>query len=139
MTNSTLTRFLNSGLLDDWTYSPRTASRNAVRPNIDIVDSDKSITIVADAPGYDVSDINIQVEDDVLTISGKRRLEKNETNQTFTRRERTEESFTRSFTLDDKLDVNKIKANLKDGVLKVDIPKIEQAVKKPLKIGVERG
>ena len=136
MTKYTLTPFDN----DLFFGTPwRDLSLGTAKPKIDIVNSNQSVTIIVDAPGYNAENVDITANDGVLTISGKRILEKNDENRTFTKRERTEEAFFRSFELDEQLDTNKIAAVLKNGVLQVDIPKKDKVTKAANRITVVNG
>lgn len=84
------------------------------------------------APGKSKKDLNIELDNDVLTISSEKE-DKNEdkTNDSFTRQEYSYESFTRSFTIPESVDSSKIKANYEDGVLKLELPKREEAKTQP--------
>ena len=89
------------------------------------------VGIVAEIPGLDKKQLNIEVEEGVLTISGDKHGIHEEDNATVLRRELKASSFKRSFELGDLLDGENISANFKDGILSVSIPKIEP--KKPEK------
>jgi HSP20 family protein len=107
------------------------------RPAANITESDKEYTIKADLPEVKKEDIDVNVANGVLTLSGERRYEKSSEDEKEHRRETFHGTFQRSFALPDDVDVAKIKADTKDGVLIVRLPK--QAVHKPesVKIKVE--
>jgi HSP20 family protein len=99
------------------------------RPAANVAESDKEYTIRADLPEVKKEDINVSVENGVLTISGERRYEKASDDEREHRRETFHGSFQRSFGLPEDVDVDGINADSKDGVLIVRLPK--QAVRKP--------
>jgi len=106
----------------------------AWNPVVDIYETDDAVVIKADLPGVGKEGISIDVKDRVLTIRGERSEEKEVEEEKFYRKERIYGNFQRSFNLPDAVDTEKIDASFKDGVLKVEIPKPEQA--KPKQITV---
>lgn len=107
-------------------------------PAVDISEDDKNIYLKADLPGMNQKDIKVSVEDDVLTISGERKSEKEEKKENKVYRlERVYGSFCRSFTLPDNVDPSKISAEYKDGVLSLTIPKTEEKKSKTIDIQVK--
>lgn len=128
-------------LLDDSSGSPLESPMSLVRtPKVDVVDGESAVEIVADAPGYEASGIEVLVEDGTLTVSGRKLAEKDDKNGPFLRKERHEESFSRSFGLGDTFDAKNVKATLKDGVLRVSVPKIVQKPKSgAVKVEVKKG
>jgi len=95
-------------------------------PKVDIVDYDEDIVLIAEIPSMDKESLKVEVNDDVLTISGdKHSLE--EDNATYLRRELKHSSFRRSFNLGDNLDSSKISASFLNGVLRIEIPKLEKS------------
>jgi len=119
-----------NGLFDDFFY-PGTERSNEVRnhrdwhPAVDIFDNDTNIVIKAELPGIDKKDIVIDVKDRVLTLKGERSSDNDVKGEHYYRRERTYGKFERSFTLPARVKVDDIKADYKDGVLRIDIPKPE--------------
>ena len=103
-------------------------------PTVDVSEIEEKIIIKAELPGVDKKDIHVDVKDGILSITGERSYEKEVKEEKFHRRERAFGKFHRSFALPDGLDPEKIDADYKDGVLKVEIPKPEE--KKPKKIAV---
>ena len=113
----------------------RTEAREYVwRPVVDIYEEENGIALKADLPGIDKNDISIDVKEGVLTLSGERSEENETEDKNFYRRERTYGKFQRVFTLPEGINAEDIKANFKDGVLKVHIPKA--AVEEPKKITI---
>jgi HSP20 family protein len=108
----------------------------AFRPSVDIVEEEKAYLVKADLAGMKPEDIKIEVKNNVLTVSGERKLEKKEEGEDGYRRiEREYGSFTRSFTLPETAEGDNIDASYKDGVLTVTIPK--RAEPEPRQIKVE--
>jgi HSP20 family protein len=105
-------------------------------PIVDVSETESAFQIRAELPGVDKNDIKLSVEDGVLTISGRREQEKDETGIRYHRRERVSGSFARSFTLPDSVDEQKVAAEFKNGVLTVSLPKSEKAKPKSIQISV---
>jgi HSP20 family protein len=106
-------------------------------PDIDIKETEKEITFKADLPGMKMEDIDVSVDDSQVTISGERKFEKEEKGKDFVRTERSYGSFCRSFNTGVPIKEDKVKADYKDGVLNVVLPKAE--ARKPKKIKVSGG
>jgi HSP20 family protein len=104
-------------------------------PAVDIKEEPNQFVILADVPGVDAKDIEITMENGVLTIKGQRATETQEEREGFTRVERVRGTFYRRFTLPDTADAEKIAAKSKNGVLELVIPKHERV--QPRKITVE--
>jgi len=107
------------------------------RPAANITENDKEYTIKADLPEVKKDDIDVTVRNGVLTLSGERRYEKASDDEKEHRRETFHGTFQRSFTVPDDVDVDGIKADTKDGVLVVHLPK--QAIKKPDAVSIKVG
>ena len=106
-------------------------------PKVNVYEYDDKIGIVAEIPGLEKGQLNVDVEEGVVTISGDKHGGWEEDGAKVLRRELKSSSFKRSFTLGEMLNGNDIKANFKDGVLSIEIPKIEPA--KPKKHSVKIG
>ena len=106
-------------------------------PRVDIAETDKEFTIKAEIPDVKKEDVKISVENGVLSIKGERKQEKEEKDKKFHRVERFYGTFTRSFSLPDNVDENKIEAAFKDGVLNLQIPKTEEEKPKALEVKVK--
>ena len=106
-------------------------------PAMDIVETTDHYLLRADLPGLADGDVNVQMEDNVLTISGERKAERDEQHEGYHRLERGFGSFSRSLTLPDGIDPDRIEAHFDRGVLEIDIPKPEQ--KKPRTVQVKLG
>ncbi len=106
-------------------------------PAVDIRETRDALELTAELPGVDPKDVDVTVENGVLTIHGERKFEKEEEGQTYHRVERVYGTFERSFTLPNSVDADKIKATYKNGLLILTVPKREEAKPKPVKIAVE--
>ena len=106
-------------------------------PAMDVVESDDHYVLRADLPGLSENDVKIELEENVLTISGERKAEHQERKEGYYRVERSSGSFSRSLTLPEGVDADGIKANFDNGVLEVSIPKPEQH--KPRKVQISLG
>ncbi len=107
--------------------------RSTSIPAANITEQDKEYKIEVAAPGLQKEDFEINVENDVLIVSSKKEEEKEEKEKNYMRREFSYQTFSRSFALPNMADSDKIKASHKDGVLTINIPKKEEAWKKPAK------
>jgi len=103
-------------------------------PRVDIYDNDENIVIKAELPGIDRKDIVIDVKDGVLTLKGERSFDNEIKEEKYYCRERTFGKFERVFRLPAKVDPEKISADYKDGILKIDIPKPEEQQPKQITV-----
>ena len=99
-------------------------------PKVNVYEYDNKVGIVAEIPGLDKKDLEIEVTDEVLTISGKKHSIVEDENAKVLRRELKGSSFKRSFTLGESLNDDNIKASFKNDVLNIDIPKVEPEIPK---------
>ena len=106
-------------------------------PKVNVYEYDDKVGIVAEIPGLTKKQLNVEVEDNVLTISGDKHSVWDDAKAKVLRRELKQSSFKRSFTLGELLDGGDISANFKDGVLSIEIPKVEPA--KPKKHSIKIG
>ncbi len=111
--------------------------RQSWTPSIDVIETDDSIKLKAELAGMDPQDISIEVQDNVLTVSGERRFEEEVKEDKYYRIERRYGSFSRSIALPQAVNENGIEAQYENGVLEVTVPKAEIA--KPKKIAVAVG
>ena len=105
-------------------------------PLVDITEDDKEYVIKAELPEMKKEDIKLNVHDDVLTITGERKSEKEEKGKKYHRIERSYGSFMRSFTLPEDADGSKVSAEYKDGMLKVHLPKSEKVKPKSIEVKI---
>ena len=106
-------------------------------PVVDIEESAEAYTIRAELPGLSKEKVKVTVENGVLTLSGERDLERRVETKTFHRVERSQGTFTRSFTLPEDVDAESVAANFKDGLLEIQITKREEALPKSIEVRVE--
>jgi HSP20 family protein len=120
--------------------SPTPVANGAPRrwvPAMDLVENDGQFVLRADLPGIDEGDLKLELQDDVLTISGERNAKHEERKDGYYRVERSFGSFSRSLTLPEGVDPEQIKASFNKGVLEVQIPKPE--TRKPRKVQISVG
>jgi HSP20 family protein len=106
-------------------------------PAMDLVETDDDFVLRADLPGLSEGDVHIDLEDNVLTISGERKSEHEERKEGYYRVERASGKFARSLTLPEGVDPDSIRANFDRGVLEVRVPKPEE--RKPRKVAISVG
>ena len=105
-------------------------------PAVDIYETEQELVVKADLPDVKPEDLDIRVENNILTIRGERKLEKKVKENNYLRIERSYGSFSRSFSLANTVNTEAIKADYKDGVLTLSIPKREEAKPKQIKVQV---
>ncbi len=128
--NRMFDRFFNRGTLED-----DGIAMHAIVPDVDIVEKDDAYILKAELPGVSKDDGKITLRENLLTIKGEKRKEKEEKNRNSYRSERMYGTFERTFTLPSMVRDERIQANFKDGVLTVEIPKSEEV--KPKEIPVK--
>jgi HSP20 family protein len=107
-------------------------------PAVDIYEQNGNIVLQAELPGLDPKDVDVRVENNVLTLRGQRKLDETVNKDNYHRVERSYGAFTRSFTLPSQVDTEKIQANYKDGVLRLTLPTREEAKPKQIAINVTK-
>lgn len=105
-------------------------------PSVDISETDSAYLIKGEIPGVKKEDVKVTVEDGMLTIQGERKQEKEEKGKKFHRVECCYGSFVRSFRMPDDADESKVKAEFKDGMLNVTLPKSSKAKSKAINVSV---
>jgi HSP20 family protein len=105
-------------------------------PTVDITETDTAYLIKGEIPGVNKEDVRVNIEDGMLIMSGERKQEKEEKGKKFHRIERSYGSFMRSFRLPDNVDETAVKAEFKDGMLNVTLPKSAQAKPKAVNVSV---
>ena len=108
-------------------------------PAMDLVETQDNFVLKADLPGMSESDVNVELENNVLTISGERKTEHEEQHEGYYRLERATGSFSRALSLPEGIDADAVTAAFDNGVLTVRIPKPAQAKPRKVKIGVGGG
>lgn len=120
--------------LSGWNESWAGNKEMSHRPHTDIFEDDKNYILTFDIPGLKKEDIKIEFEDGLLTVWGERKSESNEDQNGVHRKERFYGKFSRSFSLPNTVKSENIAAKYEDGVLKVEIPKQEQTLKKTISV-----
>jgi HSP20 family protein len=105
-------------------------------PAVDVYEDEHNITLKIEVPGIDEKDIDVRVENNILTVHGERKIEKEEKEENYRRIERQYGSFTRTFTLPNTVDTESASANYDKGVLKVTLAKKAEAKPKQIKVNV---
>jgi HSP20 family protein len=114
------------------------ATSNSSTPAVNVSEDEKGYTIEVAAPGLSRKDFNLEVEDDILTISTEQKESKEEKKQNYLRREFNYRTFKRSFRLPETVDQEQIRATHDSGILTLSLPKKEEAVQNsPRQIAVE--
>ena len=106
-------------------------------PTVDIYETEHELVVKADLPDIKPEELDIRVENNILTLRGERKFEKNVNESNYLRVERSYGSFSRSFSLANTVNSEAIKAEYKNGVLALTIPKREEAKPKQIKVNVE--
>ena len=106
-------------------------------PSVDILETENELLLKADLPGVDMKDIDIEMENGTLTLRGERKFENETKEGGYHRIERSYGGFARYFTLPDTVDAESVKADYKNGVLTVKLPKKELAKPRQIKVEVE--
>lgn len=120
--------------------TPTVGSRSALRswiPALDVVETETDYVLRADLPGLSEDDVDVQLHNDVLTVSGERKSEHEERKQGYYRVERSSGSFRRSVRLPEGVEPDSISASFERGVLEVKVPKPAQRT--PHKIAIKAG
>jgi len=120
-----------------WIPRFRMTEREEIMPSIDIFEQGDDVVVKAELPGMKKEDINVSVTDNTVTITGEKKQEEKVEKKNYFRMERSYGSFTRGFHLPTEVQSDKAKANFKDGILEVRIPKTAEAKEKQKKIRVQ--
>jgi len=107
-------------------------------PPVDIYENENDIVLKAELPGIDPKDVEVRVEDNTLYLKGERKFEKEVKDESYHRIERSYGSFARSFSLPNSINAEKVKAEFKDGLLTLTLPKREEAKPKTIRIDVSK-
>jgi HSP20 family protein len=124
-------RGLGRGQEEDWVMG-------AWAPAVDIYEKGTDVVLKAELPGLDPKDVDIRIENNVLTLKGERKIEDEIKQEDYHRVERAYGGFTRSFTLPSTVDTTNVKADYKDGVLRITLPKREEAKPKQIQVDITR-
>jgi len=122
-------------LFDTFFTAPAATTRLTWGPGIDVVEDKDTYRLLAELPGLKKEDVKVELNENVLTVSGEKKIERSAEGNQWHRVERREGRFERSFTLAKPIQADKISAKFADGVLTVVVPKAEEA--KPREIQID--
>jgi HSP20 family protein len=127
---------MNRVLSDFARGSDEALTTESFMPAADVYEDDHKLVLKFEVPGMEEQDLDIRLENNILTLRGERKFEKEEKEENFHRIERRYGTFTRSFTLPNSVDTGNVEAKYEAGVLKVTLPKRAEAKPKQVKISV---
>ena len=128
---------LFDGFFSGWPEPRKGLLEGEWTPSIDVAETNGDITVTAELPGVKQEEVDITIADDVLTLKGEKKEKKEVKEKNYHRIERSYGSFQRSVALPTGVQADKAKATYKDGILKITVPKVEEAKPKQIKIDVE--
>ena len=123
---------LNEMFTPDWFGGVDNYKQN--HPAVNIIEGEKAFTLELAIPGQKKGDFNVEIDNDILTVSMESTDQKDEKEQEYTRREFRYTSFKRAFTLPETVDQGNIQADYKEGILRFTLPKKEEALPKPKRL-----
>jgi len=132
----TLREQMNRVFADMLERTGEESNLTAWAPAVDIYETEHELVVKADLPDVDPKDLDIHIENNILTIHGERKFEKNVNEDNYLRIERAYGSFSRSFSLANTVNAEAINADYRHGVLTLNIPKREEAKPKQIKVNV---
>ncbi len=133
---STLQDQINRVLTDVFERAGDESNLTSWAPSVDIFETEDELVVKADLPDVDPKDLDIRVENNILTIRGERKFESKVSEDKYLRVERAYGSFSRSFSLANTMNSEAIKADYQNGALTLTIPKREEAKPKQIKVNV---
>jgi HSP20 family protein len=125
-----------SGIPNSGEGRDESLTTSSFAPAVDVYEDEHKVTLKIEVPGTDEKDIDVQVENNILTVHGERKIEKEEKEENYRRVERQYGSFTRTFTLPTTVDTESVSATYDKGVLKIALPKKAEAKPKQIKVNV---
>ena len=105
-------------------------------PAVDIFETPEAVVLKAELPGITAQDISVEVKDNILTLKGEKKFEKETKEENYHRMERSYGSFQRAFTLPETVQQEKAKAKFRDGILEIALPKVEEARPRQIKVEI---
>jgi HSP20 family protein len=130
-------RFFGEGYDPFGRFGEESWSLTTWAPACDIYETDNEIVVKAELPEVKKEDVRVSIENNVITIHGERKFSEETKRENYHRLERSYGAFTRSFTLPSFVDASKINAEFKDGILRVTMPKREEAKPKQVEVKVK--
>ncbi|MEX0646442.1 MAG: Hsp20/alpha crystallin family protein [Balneolaceae bacterium] len=123
-----------SDIMDEFFNDAVANRRSTFTPGIDVSETEKQFIVDVELPGMEKKDIDLNIENNRLTISGERKFEKEENNKQYHRVESHYGSFSRTLQLPESVNPDSVKASYKDGILNISIDKSEEKLKKQIEI-----
>jgi HSP20 family protein len=120
-----------------WLPRLRETEMEEVMPSVDIFEEGDNVVVKAELPGIRKEDIDVNMADNTVSISGEKKKEEKVERKNYHREERSYGTFTRSFRLPVEVQTDKAKASFKEGVLEIRIPKTKEAIQKEKKVPIE--
>lgn len=117
-----------------WEDEPDGWFSGALKPSVDLSETEKAVEVRMDLPGVKRKEIDIQINNNLLTVSGEREVEKEEKGKTYHRVERRTGRFSRSFALPCAVAEDRVSAEYKDGILTITMPKTEEAQARKIEV-----
>jgi len=133
---TTLQDRMNRLFRDNYGEGQEALSTSTFAPPVDVYEDEHNVTLKIEVPGIDEKDIDVQIENNLLTVHGERKFEKEEKEENFRRVERQYGSFTRSFTLPNTVNPEQVQARYDKGILKIQLAKKAEAKPKQIKVNV---
>lgn len=133
---STLQDRMNRLFRDSYGDREEALTTSTFAPPVDVYEDEHHVTLNIEVPGIEEKDIDVRVENNVLTVHGERKFEKEQKEENFRRVERQYGSFNRSFTLPNTVDTDNIQASYGKGILKIQLSKKAEAKPKQIKVNV---
>ncbi len=133
---STLQDRMNRLFRDSYGDHEEALTTSSFAPPVDVYEDEHNVSLSIEVPGIDEKDIDVRVENNLLTVHGERKFEKEQKEENFRRVERQYGSFTRSFTLPNTVDTENIQASYGKGILKIQLAKKAEAKPKQIKVNV---
>ena len=133
---TTLQDRMNRLFRDNYGEGQEALSTSTFAPPVDVYEDEHNVTLKIEVPGIDEKDIDVQIENNLLTVHGERKFEKEEKEENFRRVERQYGSFTRSFTLPNTVNPEQVQAHYDKGILKIQLAKKAEAKPKQIKVNV---
>jgi HSP20 family protein len=133
---TTLQDRMNRLFRDNYGEGQEALSTSTFAPPVDVYEDEHNVILKIEVPGIDEKDIDVRIENNLLTVHGERKFEKEEKEENFRRVERQYGSFTRSFTLPTTVNADQAEAHYDKGILKIQLAKKAEAKPKQIKVNV---
>jgi len=127
---------MNRMFRDSYGERDEALTTSTFAPPVDVYEDEHNVTLKIEVPGIDEKDIDVRIENNLLTVHGERKFEKEEKEENYRRVERQYGNFTRSFTLPNTVNTESVQANYDKGILKIQLAKKAEAKPKQIKVNV---